>query len=176
MTKRMIVAAGMICLAVGCTKKPEELGGQNSPVSSDKDNKFITTATEANMTEIKTGEMAEKMSPDTAVQDFGKKLVADHEAATKEVEKLDTEHMDLVKNVESKTGNDFDKEFLDKQVKAHKEALKAAEDEQSDGKNQQVKDLAKTMIPMLQDHLTTAESLQAKLEKTGSATTKPAGM
>jgi putative membrane protein len=185
MTKRVIVAAGMICLAVGCTKKPEELGGKNSPSSSDKDNKFITTAAEADMTEIQTGEMADKQSMSPEVKAYGKMIVEDHKKATAEVAKaatavgatpppeLDSEHMKIVDDVKGKTGSDFDKAFIDDQIKAHKEALDAAMDEQKDGTNPQVKELATALIPTLQKHLSDAKGLK---EKMSDATTKPVGM
>jgi putative membrane protein len=185
MTKKLIVAAGILSLAVGCSKKADDLGGKSSPNIAADDNKFLTAVTESNLTEIKTGQAAEQMSKNEKIKDFGKMLAKDHEAAGKKVAavaakvgftpptELDSSHQSMVDELNKKTGFDFDKAFIKDQIKGHEDTIKVTEDEANNGKNADVKQLATELLPTLREHLVKAKELDDQIKTSEGATTNP---
>jgi putative membrane protein len=173
MTKRILAAAGLLCLIAGCgSSTAKDLGGKASPQLSDRDNQYMTTVTEANTAEIQMSQTALGVSQSDAVKKFARKMIDDHTAAAAQVRELaaavgfapptmlDSDHQRMVDGLKGKTGADFDKVYIMDQVDAHEAAIKATEDEANNGSNQQVKNLANELLPTLKQHLAMAKQLR----------------
>jgi putative membrane protein len=140
------------------------------------DAQFMNMAARASMTEAHLGQMAEAQARQLGVKDFGSQLSKDHTSAYEELSVLANKtgksipkaigHDKTIERLTHLKGNRFDRAFLLDEVQSHKSAIAAFKSEAEHGENADVKAWAQTMIPTLQGHLQTAESL-AKQEKTG---------
>jgi putative membrane protein len=64
----------------------------------------------------------------------------------------------------STTGAEFDRGFIEAQVKAHQEAIALFEKQANDGDDGDLKAFAQKQLPALRNHLKQAQDLQAKLK------------
>ncbi len=135
-----------------------------------------------NQAEIQAGQMAESQAQSDQVKEFAQHLVNDHQKLDKKVtdlaeanniqlqskdekKDLDKATKDLSK-LSKKSGADFDKAWVDAQVKDHQQDLKDAK--QARQKAQKAKDGAMTAlldqaIPGLQHHLAMAKDLKSSV-------------
>ena len=173
MLKRTLAAAAVLCLAAGCgSQTTEQLGGMPSSTLSGQDNTYFRNITEGNLTEIRSSQMALQSAGSPQVKTFAQKMIADHTSAETQVAAvaqtkgvklptmLDEKHKDLVASLDGKSGTDFDKAYLDLQVKAHQATINENTDEANNGNDADVKSLAITLSPVLKEHLEMAEKLQ----------------
>ena len=172
MLKQVTAVAGLFFLVAGCTQSTQELGGNPSPMLSDMDNQWFKTIALANMTEIQSSQIALEKSPDQAVKDFAQHMIDDHNAAGSEVAslaadknvtlptQLDAQHAAILDDLRGKSGVDFEKAYMDLQVKAHSETITADGDEANNGNDMQVKAEAAKLLPTLKMHESMARQLQ----------------
>jgi putative membrane protein len=125
-----------------------------------------------NLKEIHMGEMAENKGATNDMKDYGKMLASDHKDADQKVMDIATkagiqlksaepgmmDNMEM-KNMNSKTGVDFDKQFAKAMVTDHKKDIAKLQDAQKDDLSSDVKDLITEVLPKLQKHLETAQKL-----------------
>lgn len=100
--------------------------------ASSADATFMKHAADANMTEIKLGEIAADNAEKQSVKDFGNRMVSDHGKAANQLEpiakKLDvtipsevsSEHQKTIGRLSKLKGAEFDKAYADAMVKDHK--------------------------------------------------------
>ena len=113
------------------------------------------------MTEIQSSQMALQQSSNPRVKEFAQTMINDHTSAATSVMSvakskdvvppmtLDTAHKDMVKTLDGKSGSDFDKAYLDLQVKAHEMTINLDQKEADNGNDPDVKNLATTLLPTL---------------------------
>jgi putative membrane protein len=171
MLKRLITAAGMLFLAAGCTQSTQDLGGTPSPNLTDGDNIWFKTMTVANMTELQSSQLALSQSQNPAVKDFAQKMINDHTMAGNEImqlaaqkqvacpTELDASHQAIIDDLKARSGPDFDKVYIDVQVKAHQDTITADENEANNGTDVQVKSEASKLLDTLRMHLDMAQKL-----------------
>lgn len=136
---------------------------------SKADAHFMKMAAEANMTEAHVGQMAEKQASGQAVKDFGETLSKDHTNAYESLTVLSDKTGEAIPkgigrdatitHLSHLKGRAFDRAFTTEEVQSHKAAIAMFEKEAEHGENAEVKAWAKDMIPTLEKHLATAESL-----------------
>ncbi len=169
-----MAAAAVLCIAVGCdSQTTESLGGSRGPSLTKQDNDYFRDITESNLTEIQSSQMALQMSSSPQVKEFAQKMINDHQTAgtqvaavakTKDVTPptmLDGSHKDMAASLNGKSGADFDKAYVDLQVKSHEATINIDQDEADNGNDGDVKNLANTLLPTLQQHLMMAKKLQS---------------
>jgi putative membrane protein len=66
----------------------------------------------------------------------------------------------MLDKLQSASGPEFDRAFLDMQVKAHKEAVELFSDYAKAGKSSELKNFAQQTLPILEQHLKMARSLE----------------
>lgn len=168
--------AALLCVAVGCgEEKTEDLGGMRSQSLSKQDNNYIRDIAQGNMTEIQSSQVALQSSNNPAVKAFAQHMVTDHntDATTmmsvvsakgaKAPTMLDTDHKDMVQSLNGKSGADFDKAYVDLQVKAHEATINVDQDEADNGNDPDLKSAAAGLLPQLKEHLMAAQKLQANM-------------
>lgn len=152
------------------------LASAQSSNLSNSDKKFLEMAADANMSEAHLGKMAESQASAVGVKDFGQKLVRDHTNAYHELDVLakkigatipkgiNVRQDNAIEGLMRVKGNSFDHRFLREEVRDHEKVLTEFRREAEHGREPDVKAYASKMIPTLEQHLHTAESL-AKSER-----------
>ena len=151
--------AGMLLLASGC-----------SAFAQDSAKKFISEAIQGNLAEVSMGQLARSKGQSEGARAFGRTLETDHTAAIDQATAAATEVGALVPTEPSAkqkrtyemmsklSGPRFDREFIDQMVEDHKVDI-SKYTKQASGSGPVAK-YAKATLPMLKQHLDTAQSLQ----------------
>jgi putative membrane protein len=138
----------------------------------------------ANSTEVEQGKIARLKSKDRDVQHFSAKMIAAHEEAKKNQDKLDlktaesalgntfgTEAASTMNTLKAAEGTAFDKAYIDAQVDEHQKLLDALNDKLIPNvKNPDLKAYLNQIQPHVAQHLKEAQSIQKALAaKTAAA-------
>jgi len=142
-----------------------------------KDAVFAVNIADANMTEIKLGQLAQTYATTAAAKELGAMMVNDHTKAEAELKTIaDSDNISLPDSMSDKStkkyndlaamhGMDFDKAFANIMVDDHKDAIAAFQTEADKGNNDALKDWASKTLPALQHHLDMSDSLKTLLDK-----------
>ncbi len=148
--------------------------GTGAPVMGDK--MFVKKAIMGNYNEIDASKMALQKSQNDQVKQYAQKMIDDHTKmlddlhalASQENVKYKDEPTPAGKKMAAKlTGMDgaaFDKAYVAGMVKDHKEDVQDFQTEINSGKEQPVKDAAQKSLPVIQDHLQMAQSMQTSMK------------
>ena len=140
------------------------------------DETFVTKAAQGNMAEIQLGQLAEKNASSTAVKDFGKRMVTDHNKLESQLQKVATdEHATLPTALNAKdqatvdqlsklTGPAFDRAYINDMVRDHRADIGEFSRESGHGSDEMVKQFAMNSLPTLREHLRLAETTQKEVK------------
>ena len=138
----------MCCAMLGCAAM---LLPTKAKAATDDDKKFLAMAAQADVDEIKLGELAEQKASNPAVKTFAKHMIMEHKAMTASMKPfatawgltpptdVDSDHKDEWNKLNGLSGADFDKEYMDAAVKDHAKVLSAFETEAKDTKDAKFK-------------------------------------
>ncbi len=132
--------------------------------------------------EIAAGKLASTKATNPSVKAFAKKMVSDHStmldqtaqlakksniayatASNDDINNLRSDNKDALQDLTGKTaGNDWDKDYVDKQVDAHQDVIDHVNDFTGKAKDPQLVSMLKQALPKLQNHLQAAKALQDK--------------
>jgi putative membrane protein len=132
--------------------------------------------------EIAAGKLASTKATNPSVKAFAKKMVSDHStmlsettqlakkdniayaaASNDDISDLRSDSKDALQDLTEKTaGNDWDKDYVDKQVDAHQNVIDHVNDFTGKAKDPQLVSMLKQALPKLQNHLQAAKALQDK--------------
>jgi putative membrane protein len=156
----------------------QKINDANLSNRKESDADFLVNAAEINLEEIKLGQLAQKSGMMADVKSLGKMMETEHKKALKELEglaakkqiaipaSLTDKGQDAKKDLlEEKKGKDFDKEYCDKMVSGHKDAISKFEKASKDATDADVRAWAASMLPGLKKHLEHSETCQKKCEK-----------
>jgi putative membrane protein len=143
------------------------------------DGQIVAFATVANKGEIAEGKLAETKATNAKVKSFARLIVSDHTAMLNEgssfakknsitpdstkndVIDLQKNTLDEMKDLQTKPkGNDWDKNFIDKEIDGHKAVLDKLQQAQKATTNPQLKDMLTKATAKVQDHLTKAQAIK----------------
>src|SRR4051812_46222284 len=155
--------------------------GSNASNGTMSDANIVALLDEANMSDSAAGAIAATKGTSSSVRDFAKRMMRDHH-------QLRAQGQDLTKKLnvtpaapsndpvqsmaqnETNTlnstakGKDFDKAYMDAEVDAHKAVLDLATKAAGQTQTAELKNLIQKAAPVIQAHLTLAESIQKKLQ------------
>jgi putative membrane protein len=155
------------------------LGALASSVRAD-DNKpmddatFVKKAACAGMAEVKSSEIALQKASDAKVKQFAQRMIDDHTKANKELTELATrkgwkpeaaieeKKQKEMDKLSGKTGQEFDRAYMECQVKAHEEAVKLFKQASTASEDADLKAWAAKTLPTLEEHLKMAQSAGEK--------------
>jgi putative membrane protein len=133
--------------------------------ASNPDESFFKDAAQAGMAEVAAGHTAQEKGASQSVKDFGAMMVKDHTAAnaklksiaaSKGIELPDSPSM-MQKAMNKKTdlhsGDSFDKDYIQGQIKAHKDTIELLQKEIDSGKDPEGKAFATQTLPKVKMHL-----------------------
>ena len=133
---------------------------------------FLVEALRTSLAEVRLGELATQQSDDARVRDYGAKLRTDHAAHAKEIEQLleplgvaiptepSAEAISQQASLERLSGKEFDAAFVQMMVWSHTEAVEKYGAQTHANPDRALHDFASKSLPMLREHLATAESLR----------------
>lgn len=140
------------------------------------DSYFMFWASQANLAEIETGEMAAREGVSREVQAYGEEMVEAHRRANAQLQELaeqrgvmlasrpDQAHREFAAHLAQLDGEAFDREYIGAMVANHAKALAMFEDRARTADDPQLRSWAQQMVPILQEHLDEARSLQREME------------
>jgi len=158
-----------------------EVGNASSAFKGLSDANYAALVSQANKSDIQTGKLMETKATNPKVKTFAKRMVTDHNALEKQTEALahklnltpQPPSNDPVQQMGSSEmqalhsaskGAALDSTYIDQEVAVHKAVLDLLNAIDSDASNAQLKALAKKAQPVIQAHLTEAESIQKELQ------------
>lgn len=145
-------------------------------IKNDDDAKFLMEATEIQMENIRLGKLATEKGSAPHVKALGKMMEEDHTKSLQELRSLakaksvstpttaTQNSMEVFKDLNGKTGNDFDMAFSKLMVEQHEDAIALYEKVVSDTDDTAIKTWASEMLPGLRKHLKIAEESKEKCE------------
>jgi predicted outer membrane protein/sporulation protein YlmC with PRC-barrel domain len=151
---------------------------------------FVRRAAIGNLFEIRASQLATSRANNDVLQDFARTLVEDHRAASQDLREaagnnsveaeLDRRHRNMIDRLQRASGNDFDRQFIRMQIRAHREAIslyrnwinqngsgsgQTTASGQANQANQDLVEFAEATLPTLEEHLRTAQDLRSELRQ-----------
>jgi putative membrane protein len=138
------------------------------------DDQIAAVTDAANTAEVEEGKLARLKSKDTAVQAFAAKMIAAHEEAKKNQDKLKlptaesvlgnslgTESASTMSALKASEGKDFDRTYIEAQIREHQKLLDALNDQLiPNAKNPDLRAYLSQIQPHIARHLKAAQELQ----------------
>jgi len=152
---------------------------QESPKLSDPE--VASVAVIANQIDIDHAKLAQKRSKNEDVRQFAQTMINDHEAVIKQAtdlvqklgvtpkenavgKQLQADAAKTTKMLQSKSGAQFDRAYIDNEVTYHQAVISTVEDLLiPELENEELRDLLQSIVPALKTHLEHAQMLQTQL-------------
>lgn len=144
--------------------------------AKDKTQSFAQQATGSDQYEIQAGRVALQQAQDPRVRQFAQMMIRDHTRTSDELrtavvrsgreppqEAVNGDLVMLLSALQSLRGADFDKAYVTQQVVAHHGALATQQGYAQRGDDPGVRQVARSAVPIITQHLQMAEQLKASL-------------
>ncbi len=160
-------------LPVNAAQSSDSQSGKQSGQLSRSDYRFLASAARGGMEEVQLGQLAEQKAANTAVRDFGQRMVTDHNKANEELRQLASQkgamlptqlsHLEnyRVEHLQKLSGPDFDRAYAKDMVKDHQKDVREFEKASRDLTDPDLKAWAQKTLTTLQQHLQLAQNLDA---------------
>jgi len=150
-----------------------------APSSEWTDESILAYVRAEDMDEIKVNELAAKKATSPALKTFAAKMAADHRAGLKALpskamaadtsaekahDVMDKSRDELKDLTDKAAGADWDKDYLDMQIKEHQGVLDKLQDAAKNTASADVKALLVKVSGAVQEHLTKAQEIRATLK------------
>ena len=138
------------------------------------DRKHFREIAQANMAEVQAGKLAQSKASSNDVKKFAQHMVDDHSKMLKEQETMAQSkgvalpkepgkaEKSALKKLQSESGAQFDKSYMQQMVKDHEKALKLVQDTAKTAKDAELKQAAEKAAPEVQQHLDMAKQLASQ--------------
>jgi putative membrane protein len=161
----------------GSTSTGATAAGQTSAASaaaklSKADQRIVMDMARANMAEIEAGKLALSKSQNDEVKKFAQQMIDDHGTALTEVQalaqarnvtlptELDKKHKAMAAKLEKMSDTGFDRAYMAQAgVSDHKQVLSMLKKYRVSAKDPEVKGLAEKMLPVVEQHLKSAQQM-----------------
>jgi len=144
----------------------------------DDDTEFAVAAADGGMFEVQLGQLALTKAASPKVKEFAQSMVDDHSKANEELKTLaQTKNITLPSTISEekqkdydklaeKSGADFDKAYSEFMVKDHKDDVDQFKKAAEKCEDAEIKSWAAEKVPVLESHLSMAESLEDAVDGT----------
>ncbi len=151
--------------------------GKFNESADEKNAAFLLKAAEINLEEISLGKLAQTKSANKDIKELGKMMEMAHTksladltvlAAKKSISiptVMSANDKAMYDKLEAKSEKDFNKDYADKMVSGHKDAISLFEKQSTDSSDEDIKTWATNMLPSLREHLDQAIAVQDKCSK-----------
>jgi putative membrane protein len=140
---------------------------------------FIGSAAMDGLAEVEHGRLATRNASSPRVRRFAQRMINDHQKAGNQLKdlasrgevtlatKLDDQHQATQDDLAKLKGGPFDQAYMALMVKAHLQAVALFQQQAKNAQDRDVKAWASRMVPMLQEHVRLASSLNAAFNRPG---------
>lgn len=178
---------GILSFTLSCNNNPkvedtkdiaeEHNDAKYDNTNKEKDAQFLVNAAEINLEEVQLGILAQQRSKTKIVVDLGKMMEDSHnesmiqlkELAVKKIVTIPSTPTDNAKesykNLDAKTGKDFDNAYCSLMVDGHTNAITLFEKASTESSDSDIKAWALATLPLLRTHLDNAINCQKECEK-----------
>jgi putative membrane protein len=137
---------------------------------------WVKKAAQGGMAEVELGKLAQKKAQSDAVKQYAQHMVEDHNKANDELMKVAAvegitppsqpapEHMATKKELTQASGAEFDKKYMEAQIKDHKEMI-ALFEQGAKSNSRPIKEYASKTLPSLKKHLKMAQDVHGVASK-----------
>ena len=158
------------------TEAAEDQNEETVDNKKEDDAEFAVEAADAGMLEVQLGTLAATKASSPQVKQYAQMMVDDHTKANNELKALaqqknitlpttlSNENQRRYDNFNEKTGEDFDKEYVDQMVKDHRDVIDDFEKQAENGNDPELKSWASSKLTALRHHLEEAERIQETLK------------
>lgn len=156
-------------------------GSTGSSSLSKSDEKILKDMAQANIDEIEAAKLAQSKSQNDQVKSFAQQMIDDHTKALTDVQQVaqqkgvtlptepDARHKAMSSKLEAMSGAAFDKAYMSQAgVSDHKAVHSKLMSDEKKAKDADVKGLAQKMLPVVEQHLKSAEQDKSALAGTKS--------
>lgn len=170
--------AGVTEIPVNGVDSTTVLAAQLSPQDRSFVEQFITTG----LAEIELGEMAGQRSRHAGLRELARRLASDRRAANQRLAAMITplklaplpdqpsaEHKALALQLENAQPADFDRLYIDSQVRDHEDQVSLLEMEVNSGDHPELKKFAADLLPVAREHLQLTQQLATELKENQAA-------
>jgi len=159
------------------TKSSDQRTGAGMETGStwdeERKNEFVKEASRGSMLEVQLAKLAQEKASSQQVKDFARQLEKDHSSANQKLKSavtinipstLEEKQQQKIEKLSDKSGNDFDKEYIDMMVKDHQEDIDKFQQAQKNVTDESLKNWIASTLPTLKKHYQTAKSIQESLK------------
>ena len=157
--------------------------GSDATTLSRSDKKMLMDMAQANMAEIEEARLAQSKSQSEQVKNFAQQMIDDHTKALDDIKQLaqtkgvtlptdlDSSHKAMTRKLSSLSGDAFDRSYMAKAgVADHKKVHGMLNQAQARAKDPELKALAARTLPVVDQHLNSAQQLNKNTARGSSKT------
>ncbi|HEX4173435.1 MAG TPA: DUF4142 domain-containing protein, partial [Acetobacteraceae bacterium] len=145
-----------------------------SAALSSADRNFVDHAASGGMAEVQTAQLAQQRSSSPQVKQFANRMITDHTQANSELQQiaeqqnitlptqLDTKDASEYRKLSGLNGTAFDQAYAQGAVTDHQQDIALFRKEAQSGQDPALKSYAQKTLPILEQHLQLAQSLNTK--------------
>jgi len=153
------------CVALGAAIVVLPNVRADAPKKAITDAEFVQIASASGLAEVNISKAAMQRATRDDVKSFARQMVQDHTKANMELNRLadskrltpaatmDAKHQDLSRQMLRLSGEEFDRQYVQSQLKDHQQAVALFENESKNGKDEDLKAFATKTLPTLREHL-----------------------
>jgi putative membrane protein len=167
----VLAGGGLLMAAVPLSSTQAQAKPATKADSVQADSRLIHEATADNLLEVRLGELAERKATNAMVKQFAQRMVTDHQRMEKQwtdmaskhgmpfqpgLGKLHEQKVDRLQRADQQT---FDREYVTTVIRQHVDDVDYFKNEGESARSAPVRNLVAYMLPILQDHLTSARQV-----------------
>lgn len=153
---------------------------QNPNENQGQEKTFAQDMAQGNVAEIELGKLAQQKGSNAAIRDFGSRMVQDHTQLNNQLKdwartnnvslptSVNTTQADQKRKLEGLSGQAFDQAYLSDMLSDHRHDIQQVQRLAEKAQDPHVKDLAKEVLPKLEDHLRLAENAAGQIGLSGA--------
>jgi len=177
------VALAFAILTTGASAQQAEHRAPAVNSSGSEDIEFVLDAAKGGIAEVEMGKLAVDHARNEEVKKFAQRMVDDHSKANDQLKSIaeakgiklpegdtDATHKATMRRLEKLNGAAFDRAYMQMMVGDHVKDVKEIKKESNAGRDAQVKSLASSTLPTLEEHLQ-----QARMARKAATSTTGAG-
>lgn len=163
------------------SKDTEEVAEDQNEAKFDRpkenDAEFLVAAAAINLEQIKLGQLAQLRGTMADVKELGKSMESGHTKALNELKTLAAQKQitiptsltedgqDAENKLTKQSGKDFDKDYCDRMVNGHKDAIDKFENVSTEANDEDIRNWASSVLPDIRAHLNHSRICQEKCSK-----------
>jgi putative membrane protein len=163
---------------LGRTRKQEDVSPKQAAkaaASFTSESDFLQKAAREERAQIELAQLAESKAQRPEIKAFAQQEIKEHTHMLGDLEKLaasqnvnipsdlDSSQNELKSTLQSQSGKDFDKNYVNVEIRAHEEMVNLLEGAVQKAQNPAVKDFATVSLITVRDHLNAAQALAKKV-------------